>query len=88
MNKNILTIISIEQCRAARGFLGWSQLELAEKVRVGKTAICDFERGKTTPHKKTLEDIRTVFKDAGIEFIDGEKVEGLQGLKGNVVIKK
>ncbi len=82
MNKNILTV-SIEQCRAARGFLGWSQLELAEKVRVGKTAICDFERGKTTPHKKTLEDIRKSFEDAGIEFIEDEKIEGLKSLKKN-----
>ncbi len=81
MNKNILKIISIEQCRADRGFLGWSQLELAEKVRVGKTAICDFERGKTTPYKKTLEDIRVVFENAGIEFLNDEKGEGLIKLK-------
>lgn len=81
MNKNILKIISIEQCRAARGFLGWSQSELAEKVRVGKTAICDFERGKTTPHKKTLEDIRIVFEDAGIEFLNGKEGEGVRLVK-------
>ncbi|MFT7099262.1 MAG: ribosome-binding protein aMBF1 (putative translation factor), partial [Rickettsiales bacterium] len=68
---------------AARGFLNWSQLELAQKVRVGKTAICDFERGKTTPHKKTLEDIGTVFEDAGIEFLDEGKIEGFKGPKVN-----
>ena len=83
MSKNILTIISVEQCRAARGFLGWSQLELAEKVRVGKTAICDFERGKTIPHRKTLEDIKKAFEDAGILFIDDGQTEGMKGSKKN-----
>ncbi len=68
MSDNSKQIITPEQCRAARGFLDWSQEFLAKKVRVGKTAIGDFERKKTSPYKKTLEDIRTSFEEVGIKF--------------------
>ncbi len=68
MSDNSKQIITPEQCRAARGFLDWSQEFLAKKVRVGKTAIGDFERKKTSPYRKTLEDIRTSFEQVGIKF--------------------
>ncbi len=81
-NKNLIDIISPEQCRAARGFLNWSQEELAEKVRVGKTAIGDFEREKTIPYKKTLEDIKKAFEDAGIELVNGGNGQSVKLLDG------
>ena len=68
MNDISKQIITAQQCRAARGFLDWSQEFLAKKVRVGKTAIGDFERGKTNPYRKTLEDIRFSFEETGIRF--------------------
>lgn len=72
MKYNPEKIITPEQCRAARAFLNWSQELLAQKVRVIKTTIGDFERRKTTPYKKTLEDIRTSFEEAGISFEESE----------------
>ena len=68
MKYNVNDIITPEQCRAARAFLNWSQEDLAKKVRVIKTTIGDFERKKTIPYRKTLEDIRTEFEKAGIRF--------------------
>ena len=65
-----MSYIHPSQSRAARGLLNWSQEFLGKKVRLGKTAIGDFEREKTKPFKKNLEDIKPAFEDAGIEFID------------------
>lgn len=74
MQENKQKIIKAEQCRAARALLNWSQELLGKKVRVGKTAIGDFERHKTIPYKKTLEDIRAAFEQAGIKFINNGEV--------------
>lgn len=74
MTENKTYTVTPEQCRAARGLLNWSQEFLGKKVRVGKTAIGDFERHKTTPYKKTLEDIKTAFEEAGVTFINNGEI--------------
>ena len=63
-------------CRAARVLLGWRQEELAERSEVGVTTVRQFEGGKTTPHRTTLNAFQSTFEDAGVEFItrDGEAV--------------
>jgi transcriptional regulator with XRE-family HTH domain len=58
------------QCRAARGLLDWSQLELAVKARVGVVTVRQLEAGTHEPRRATLEVIRRCFEIAGIEFID------------------
>lgn len=62
------TFITKEQCKAARALLNWNQRDLAEKVRVRTASISDFERGRTNPIKKNLEDIKNTFEEAGIKF--------------------
>ncbi|WP_280137957.1 helix-turn-helix transcriptional regulator [Aminobacter sp. DSM 101952] len=64
-----MSSISVEQCRAARAMLGWSQGELAEASAVSKTTVVDFERGIRTPHRNNLGAIRRAFELAGISFI-------------------
>jgi hypothetical protein len=63
-------IISAAQCRAARGWLRWSQADLADRSGVGLSAIRDFE-GEL---RRTLWSIRAqlqrAFEDAGVEFKD------------------
>lgn len=62
--------ISPDQCRAARGLLGWSQDDLAKQSGVTKKSIADYERGATTkPQPRTLRDLRSALEAAGIEFI-------------------
>jgi transcriptional regulator with XRE-family HTH domain len=58
-----------EQCRAARALLGWSQADLAEKAKVAKQTLVDFERGARTPYDRTLEAIKAAIEKAGVEFI-------------------
>ena len=60
-----------EQCRAARGLLAWSQVELAQKAQVGVVTVHQLEAGSTQPRRSTLDVIRRAFEAAGVEFIDG-----------------
>src|SRR5262245_50859721 len=60
-------MISSAQCRAARGLLGWSQLDLSG---VGTVAIHQLESGASQARRATLDVIRRAFEMAGIEFID------------------
>ena len=64
-----MIFISVEQCRAARAMLGWSQGDLADAATVSRTTVVDFERGVRTPHRNNLDAIRRAFENAGIEFI-------------------
>lgn len=58
-----------EQCRAARAMLGISQDDLSGKTAVSKRTIAGFEMGQSHPYPRTLEAIRQVLEDEGIEFI-------------------
>jgi len=58
-----------EQCRAARGLLGWSQADLSEQAFVAKQTLTDFESGKRSPYDRTLVDIRAALEKGGVEFI-------------------
>lgn len=60
--------ISAAQTRGARGLLGWSQSELAERAGVARATVADFERGARTPIDNNLKALRNAFEEAGIEF--------------------
>lgn len=62
-------VLTDGQLRAARGFVGWSQEELAAQSNVSRSTIADFETGKRLPYPRTLEAIRRSLEGAGIEFI-------------------
>jgi len=63
-------VIAPEQCRAARGLLGWSQQELADRARVGVVTVHQLEAGTGQPRHATLEVIRRAFEAAGVKFIE------------------
>jgi transcriptional regulator with XRE-family HTH domain len=62
--------MSPEQCRAARGWLEWTQQELAHRAGVGLSTVRDFEKGERTPIPNNLAAIGRAFETRGIEFID------------------
>jgi transcriptional regulator with XRE-family HTH domain len=64
------SMIKPEQSRAARGLLGWSQQELAEKAAVGIVTVRQLEAGVHKPRRATLDVIQRAFESAGVEFID------------------
>ena len=63
-------MVTPEQCRAARGLLGWSQQALARHARVGIVTIHQLETGLSQPRRATLDVIRRALEAAGVEFID------------------
>lgn len=68
----------MEQCRAARAMLAWSQTTLAESANVSRQTIADFERGAHMPIANNLASITAAFQEAGITLIHAE--DGAMGV--------
>lgn len=62
-------MLSPEQSRAARGWLDWSQEELAKRASVSLSTVRDFEKGRRVPIRNNLVAIEQALKDAGIRFL-------------------
>lgn len=79
-------MITIEQCRAARGLLGWTQQDLADASGMSKTAINNFEKRHSDIKAESLRAIRMAFESADIEFLNADgvrkKSENIQIFKG------
>jgi transcriptional regulator with XRE-family HTH domain len=58
------------QCRAARGLINWSQLDLAQAAGVGIVTVRQLEAGANAPRRATMDVIRRAFERAGVDFID------------------
>ena len=65
-------MLSPEQCRAARAWLGWSQEDLSKRASVGLSTLKDFENGKRTPMRNNLEAMRRVLEGVGIGLLSDE----------------
>jgi len=64
-----------EQSRAARGWLDWSQEELAKRSNVSISTVRNFEKGRNVPIRNNLDAISAALRDAGICFTYDEKGE-------------
>jgi ribosome-binding protein aMBF1 (putative translation factor) len=71
--------MSPEQSRAARGWLSWSQDDLANRAKVSLSTVRDFEKGRHTPIAVTLAAMRKAIEDAGVKlvFSNGGKATGI-----------
>jgi transcriptional regulator with XRE-family HTH domain len=69
--------MSPEQCRAGRGWLDWSQQQLAAKASVSLSTVRDFERARRVPIANNLGAIRTALETAGISFVDSDGASGI-----------
>lgn len=66
-------MLSPEQCRAARGWLNWTQEDLAEKANVSLSTVRDFEKGKRVPIANNLDAIQRALEDSGIKLHSGRQ---------------
>jgi hypothetical protein len=57
-----------EQCRAARGWIGWSQTDLAGAAHVGIATVKDFERGSRNPIANNRAAMKAALEAKGIGF--------------------
>ena len=76
-----MKILTPEQCKVGRTYLKWSQEDLAKKLKASKKTITDFERGETHPYPRTLENIRDIFSNAGIKFVEDDSISGVHLVK-------
>lgn len=68
-------MISIEQIKAARALLDWTQEELAAAAGLSKPSINTLERRIANPKVETLGAIQKALEKAGVEFTDGPGVK-------------
>ena len=61
--------MSPEQCRAARGWLRWSQQQLADRAKVSVSTLKDFENRARKPIPNNLAAIKGALEAAGIESV-------------------
>lgn len=72
-------MISPEQSRAARGWLDWSQEELAKRANVSLSTVRDFEKGRRVPIANNLAAMRRALDDAGVRLLfEGDVARGIE----------
>ena len=64
----MLVMITIEQLKAARSLLGWTQRELAAKSGVALASVANLEQGKGKARGKTYQAVQHALEQEGIEF--------------------
>src|SRR3954449_8514844 len=75
-------VMSPQQSRAARGWLGWSQDEFAKQANVALRTIASFERGEIMPRRNNIAAMQHVIESEGIELLFDET-----GLAAGIVRK-
>lgn len=60
------------QSRGARGLLGMTQAELADKSAVSLRTIAHFESGERQPIPANLAALQSALEAAGVEFMDAD----------------
>ncbi len=68
-------MISIEQIKAARGLLDWTQDDLANACGISLPALNNIERRISAPRAETLRAIAAAFENAGVELIADRGVQ-------------
>lgn len=67
--------MSPEQSRAARGILGWSVRDLAEKAGVGVNTVSRFENSGEAMHS-TVTKMQAALETGGVTFIPAGGYQG------------
>ena len=64
-------MLSPEQSRAARGWLDWSQDDLAKRANVSLSTVRDFEKGRRAPIANNLQAMRQAIEAGGVSLVSG-----------------
>ena len=73
--ENVITGLQI---RAARAILSWTAAEVAEKASLRRETVQRLEKYDDVPpsRSQSLADLRRIFEEAGIIFIDADDTHG------------
>jgi transcriptional regulator with XRE-family HTH domain len=58
-------MLSPRQSRAARGWLNWTQAQLANRASIGLSTLRDFESGGRTPIQNNVAAIQRALEEGG-----------------------
>jgi len=72
-------MITLEQIRAARALIGWSQGDLADHAGLSQTGIARIENGTNHPNSTTITKILSAFTEENVEFIGQSGVRKTTG---------
>ena len=71
-------MLTPEQSRAARGWLDWSQDDLAKRAHVSLSTVRDFEKARRVPIANNMDAMRRVFMAHGVRLLfDGQRAAGI-----------
>lgn len=72
-------MLTAEQSRAARGWLDWSQEELAKRANVSLSTVRNFEKGRNVPIRNNLDAMQRVLEGEGVRlvFTDEDEPAGI-----------
>lgn len=65
-------MISINQIRAARALINWSQKDLADKTGISLRALANIETGHSKPRSSTALFIQKALEQGGVEFLPAD----------------
>src|SRR5579859_6902537 len=73
-------MITGSQIRAARGLLGWTQQQLADRAIISVNSLKKLEDGSSDPKLSTISAVKSALEAAGVEFISasGGRGEGVR----------
>ena len=72
-------MLTPEQSRAARGWLDWSQEDLAKRANVSLSTVRNFEKGRNVPIKNNLDAMREALEAGGMRFdFNGPAASGVR----------
>lgn len=63
-------MVTPAQCRAARGYLKWSLIDLADRVSSSATTVCRFEAGRKDVPFGIEPKIQSAFERSGVAFVE------------------
>ena len=63
-------ILTPAHCRAARGFLDWTQNDLAERAGVSRSTIRDYEGARHDIHRATEAQLKWALEQGGVIFVE------------------
>lgn len=70
-------VFSPALCRAARGYLDWTQEELALQSLVSRSTIRDYEGQRHGAHRSTEAQLKLTFEKAGLRFTNDSGFPGI-----------
>lgn len=76
-------MLSPEQSRAARGWLDWTQEELAKRAGVSLSTVRDFEAGRRKPIPLNLAGLRSALEGGGVTLLFDAEGKAAGVARGN-----